>query len=177
LALGVACAAASAVLCFSASARADVSSWVYAGFGLLKDDTRSQRWTLQLEAGMGTAPAPFVLGGLVRAQPIIGLGTDLALLARGAMGSFVRGDFGLALDVGAYRRFWGEGSTGGTASLVLGAPWGITCSITGGYGTNDTRFGSVTLGLDFARLTVYRTTGQSWFKNPFVTDERGRGPR
>lgn len=126
---------------------------------------------------MGTPPGKFVLGGMFRAQPVIGLGTDLALLVRGASGSFVRGDYGLALDAGAFERFWGKHSTGGLASLVLGAPWGITCSLSGGIGTNDTRFASFTLGIDFARLTVYRTTGSSWFKNPYVTDEHGRGPR
>ncbi len=160
-------------------ARADVSSWVYAGFGpaFLNGDDERQRWSLQLETGIGSAPGAFVLGGMFRAQPIFGLGTDLALLARGATRGFVQGDFGLALDAGGYQRFWGEGSSGGLASLVLGAPWGVTASISGGMGTNDTRFATFTLGLDFARLTVYRTSGHSWFKNPYATDERGRGPR
>jgi hypothetical protein len=98
-------------------------------------------------------------------------------MARGATRGFVQGGFGLALDVGGYERLWGQKSSGGIAALSLGAPWGLTLSATGGMGTHDTRFASVTLGIDFARLTIYRTTGTRWFMNPFATDERGRGPR
>jgi hypothetical protein len=143
----------------------------------LSGANEKQRWTLQLEGGMGTPPGSFVLGGLFRAQSYFGYGTDVALLARGATGGFVQGDWGFAIDAGAYERFWGEKSQGGLGSLVLGAPWGITLSAGGGLGTNDQRFASVTLGLDFARLTVYRSSGTRWFSNPFVTDEKGRGPR
>jgi hypothetical protein len=101
----------------------------------------------------------------------------LALLVRGATGGFVQGRWGFAIDAGGYERFWEEGSQGGLAALALGAPWGVTLSASGGIGTNDHRFASVTLGLDFARLTVYRSSGTNWFMNPFVTDERGRGAR
>jgi len=167
-------------LSIGASAHADVSSWVYAGFGpgfLDQDGSEEQRWTLQLETGLGTPPAAVVFGGLFRVQPYFGEGTDLALLARGATRGFVQGGWGVALDLGGYERFWGRGSEGGLGSLVLGMPWGVTVSGTGGIGTNDQRFASVTLGLDFARLTVYRTHGTNWFLNPYATDERGRGPR
>ncbi|HET9931623.1 MAG TPA: hypothetical protein VFQ35_13075 [Polyangiaceae bacterium] len=159
------------------SARADVSSWAYAGLGpgFLRDDR--QRLTLQLDAGIGTPPATLVVGGVFRAQPYFKSGTDLALLARVATRGDVQGGFGLALDAGGYERFWGRHSEGGLAALNLGAPWGITLSVTGGMGTHDERFASFTLGFDFARLTVYRTTGTNWFSNPFATDDRGRGPR
>lgn len=132
---------------------------------------------MQLEGGFGTPPSSFVVGGLFRAQSYFKEGTDLALLLRGATGGFVQGGWGLAVDVGPYQRFWGHGSQGGLAALVLGAPWGITLSAGGGMGTNDQRFASATLGLDFARLTVYRSSGTRWFMNPYVTDEKGRGPR
>lgn len=145
------------------------------GQGFLSHDR--VRWTLQAEAGMGTPPGPLVFGGLFRIQPYFKEGTDLALLARVATGGFVQGGFGLALDAGGYERFWGEHSQGGLLALGVGAPWGVTLSATGGMGTNDERFASVTLGFDFARLTVYRTSGTNWFSNPFATDERGRGPR
>jgi hypothetical protein len=158
-------------------ARADVSSWVYAGFGPASFEGDKLRYTLQLETGLGTPPSTIVAGGLFRVQPYFGLGTDLALLGRVATSGFQQGGFGLALDAGGYQRFWGEGSSGGLGSLVLGAPWGITLSASAGTGTNDARFASLTLGLDFARLTVYRTSGTSWFPNPHATDERGRGPR
>jgi hypothetical protein len=163
---------------FSPSARADVSSWVYAGFGPASfEGGERQRYTLQLETGLGTPPAAIVAGGLFRVQPYFGEGTDLALLARVATRGFVQGGFGVALDAGGYERFWGEGSQGGLGSLVLGVPWGINLSASAGIGTNDARFASITLGLDFARLTVYRTSGTNWFLNPHATDERGRGPR
>jgi hypothetical protein len=118
-----------------------------------------------------------VAGGLFRVQPYFGEGTDLALLMRVATGGFVQGGFGVALDAGGYQRWWGEESSGGLGSVVLGAPWGITLSASAGVGTNDTRFASLTLGLDFARLTVYRTSGTNWFLNPHATDANGRGPR
>jgi hypothetical protein len=174
----VALASLAAGFLLADNARADVSSWVYAGFGpaYLKDVERD-RYTLQLEAGMGTQPAALVVGGLLRVQPYLGEGSDLALLARVATRGFVQGGFGLALDAGGYQRFWGEGSSGGLGSLVVGLPWGINVSASAGTGTNDTRFASLTLGLDFARLTVYRTYGTNWFLNPHTTDERGRGPR
>jgi hypothetical protein len=174
----LALASLAAVQAYSASATADVSSWVYTGFGLASfEGGESDRYTLQLETGLGTPPSAIVVGGLFRVQPYFGEGTDLALLARVATGGFVQGGFGVALDAGGYQRFWGEGSSGGLGSLVLGAPWGITLSATAGTGTNDARFASVTLGLDFARLTVYRTTGTNWFLNPHATYEGGRGPR
>jgi hypothetical protein len=132
---------------------------------------------LDVEAGLGTPPAGLVVGGLMRMQPYFKEGTDLSLLMRLATRGFVQGNFGLALDAGGYERFWGQHSQGGVGSLVLGAPWGITLNASAGLGTNDERFATFSLGLDFARLTVYRTSGTSWFKNPYATDERGRGPR
>lgn len=164
----------------SGTARADVSSWVYAGAGpaYLRSSGEDQwRSSLQLEAGMGSAPAPLVFGLLGRVHTFFGDGTDVAMLFRGASQGFQHGGFGLAVDAGGYLRFWGEDSQGGVASLVLGMPWGITLSAGGGIGTNDQQFATMTLGLDFARLTVYRTHGTSWFPNPFATDEKGRGPR
>ncbi|MGC4092148.1 MAG: hypothetical protein QM756_30555 [Polyangiaceae bacterium] len=170
--LGLVCA-----ISLPRSARADVSSWMYTGFGAGVLGREREALSLQLDAGMGTPPGRFVFGGVFRAQPYFKEGTDLALLARVATGGYVQGGFGLALDLGGYERFWGRHSQGGLAALNLGAPWGITASLSGGMGTNDERFASLTLGIDFARLTVYRTSGTQWFSNPFATDERGRGPR
>jgi hypothetical protein len=50
--------------------------------------------------------------------------------------------------------------------VVLGAPWGINLSLGGGMGSNDARQFGATLGVDFARLTVYRLAGENWFPNP-----------
>jgi hypothetical protein len=160
-----------AVLAHTAPARADVSSWAYFGTGVSSLEQRNLERrvnpTLAIETGLGTPPtSPLVVGGLFKLSALFGDGADLGLALRVANRSFVTGGFGLALDAGPYQRFWGDGSTGGHAALVLGAPWGITLSVGGGLGTNDARLFGATLGLDFARLTVYRLAGENWFLNP-----------
>jgi hypothetical protein len=172
----VACA-----LTVSPPARADVSSWLYFGGGPSWITTTERGTTtessLQMETGLGTPPADaLAAGGLFRVHTHFTRGTDLALLARVATHGFVNGGWGVGLDLGGYERFWEEGSTGLLGSLVLGAPWGITLSATAGFGTNDQRIYAGTLGIDLARLTIYRRTGESWFKNPFPAyrpEERG----
>jgi hypothetical protein len=160
-----------AALAYAGQALADVSSWAYVGSGVtsfkqqnldLKVDP-----TLSIETGVGTAPKhPIVVGGMFKLQALFGNGADLGLSLRVASQGFVTGRFGLAIDAGPYQRFWGQGSSGGQAALVLGAPWGITLSLGGGMGTNDARQYGASLGLDFARLTVYRLSGENWFPNP-----------
>jgi hypothetical protein len=152
-------------------ARADVSSWasVSAGPTYLNDgiDKRSVA-SLQMEAGIGTPPSGLLaVGGLFHLETHFGQGTDLGLLARFASRSFVLGDWGAAVDLGGYERFWGRGSAGGLGKLVLGAPWGLQLDLGGGFGTNDARFFGMTLGIDFARLSVFRTVGEKWFPNPY----------
>jgi len=163
-------AVAATLLC-APSARADVSSWAYVGGGVTSIKQRDLALkvdpTLAIETGIGTpATHPLVLGGMFKLHALFGDGADLALALRLATRGFVTGRFGLALDAGPYRRFWGAGSSGGQASLALGAPWGITLSIGGGMGTNSARDYGATLGVDFARLTVYRLSGENWFPNP-----------
>jgi hypothetical protein len=152
-------------------ARADVSSWAYVGSGASAFEQRGLelrvRPTLAIEAGVGTAPSQrFIVGGVVKSQTFFGNGTDLALALRVATQGFVTGRFGLALDAGAYHRGWGVGSNGGQAALVLGGPWGLTLSLGGGVGSHDARQLGATIGVDFARLTVYRLSGENWFPNP-----------
>jgi hypothetical protein len=152
-------------------ALADVSSWAYVGSGASQLEQRGLEQkldpTLAIETGIGTSPhRVLIFGGMFKLLALFGDGADLGLSARLASRGFVTGGFGLALDAGAYQRLWGEGSTGGQGALVLGAPWGITLSLGGGYGTNDARQFGASLGLDFARLTVYRLSGENWFPNP-----------
>lgn len=158
------------LLC-SERARADVASWIYVGGGATavqqEELERRVAPTLAIEAGMGTpATHPLIVGGMFKVLTLFGEGADLGLSLRFASRSFVTGGFGLALDAGPYQRFWGQGSTGGQAALVLGAPWGITLSVGGGFGTNNAKQLGATLGLDFARLTVHRLAGENWFPNP-----------
>jgi hypothetical protein len=156
---------------FARPARADVSSWASAQTGpTYLDDGRSKRWvpSLELETGLGLPPSGLlVVGGLFHVETHFGLGTDFGLLSRFATRGFVLGDWGAAVDLGAYERFWGRGSAGGLAKVVLGAPWGLQLDAGGGYGTKDARHFSVTLGIDFLRLTVFRTVGESYFPNPY----------
>jgi hypothetical protein len=157
-------------LLLSTSAHADVSSWLFPGLGPSarweEDGTASSYLSLQIDTGLGTDPShPLIFGPLLRMQTHFGLTTDFALLARGATQGFVIGDWGLALDVGGYVRTT-ENHQGLVGSLVLGAPWGITLSVTGASAFDDRYLGSAVLGVDFARLTVYRTTGTTWWRNP-----------
>lgn len=160
-----------AALLHTAAAHADVSSWAYVGSGVSSIEQRGLERRLDpsivLETGIGTTPSkPVVVGGMFKLLGLLGDGADVGLSLRLATRGFVTGRFGLALDAGPYQRFWGEGSTGGQAALVLGAPWGITLSVGGGVGSKDARQIGATLGLDFARLTVYRLSGENWFPNP-----------
>lgn len=118
---------------------------------------------------MGSDPShPLIVGGLFSLEPHFGYGSDLALSVRTATRGYVNGQFGLALDLGGYERFWGEqGSAGGTGTLWLGAPWGISLGAGASVGSHDAHGFSAILGIDFARLTVYRNAGTSWFMNPF----------
>ena len=158
---------------WSGSAGADVSSWMFVGAGPASvDDGDSGGWEtdplLAIETGLGTpATSPLVFGGMFKMGTLFSRGTDLGLCLRTATKGYVLGGWGAALDLGGYQRFWETGSTGGLGSLVLGAPWGITLGVSGGIGTNDARHVSAVLGIDFARLTVYRRSGENWFMNPY----------
>jgi hypothetical protein len=162
----------------AAPAGADVSSWMFVGGGPTwtgqVDGAMDTQPSLQIEAGIGTPPADSVIfGALYQTHTHFGQGTDLGLFLRTATHGFVNGDFGGAIDLGGYQRWWGIGSSGLQGALVLGAPWGITLSAGGGLGTNDARHFGAVLGIDFARLTIYRRTGDSWFKNPFPAHRPG----
>jgi hypothetical protein len=153
------------------AARADVSSWFYAGGGptWLSEQGSSfeVRPTMQLDVGMGTAPSgTVIIGALARSTTYFGAGTDLGLALRAATGDFARGGFGLALDAGAYKRWWGMGSAGPMGSLQLGAPFGLQLSLNAAFGTDEhLRYGA-TFGIDLLRLTVCRVSGEQWWPNP-----------
>ena len=163
--------AALAVFTLGKPAHADVSSWASVASGpTWLDDGVEKRSvaSLQMNAGIGTPPSGFlVVGGLFDMTTHFGQGTDLGLLGRLATRGFVLGDWGGALDLGGYERFWGRGSAGMLGKVVLGAPWGLQLGLGGGFGSKDAKFFGVTLGVDFARLTVFRTVGENWFPNPY----------
>jgi hypothetical protein len=179
----LAIASAVAAFAFAATARADVSAWAFAGGGAIawkqppidptapatsstKPDLGLQG-TMAFDIGAGSSPAaPFIVGGFFRVMPVIGHGTDLALLARVATRGFQTGPFGIALDAGAYQRFWGEQSTGFMGEVAVGGPLGLELRLLGARGTHDAlAFGGV-LGIDLLRLTVFRGTLLDWWPNP-----------
>jgi hypothetical protein len=154
------------------TAYADVSSWAFVGGGAsqLHQEALSSRTAsaMRVQFGLGTDPShPLILGGLFSLEPNFGYGSDLALFVRLATRGYVNGGFGLALDAGPYERFWGQRSVGGASMLWLGAPWGVSLGLGGSLGSHDASGFSAILGIDFARLTVYRNAGTSWFPNPF----------
>lgn len=175
--LRIALAALAAVGAFGLPrlARADVSSWASVAAGPTwldeggENDTGFESVpTLALLTGLGSSPEnALVVGGAFQMQTHFSRGTDLGLLARVATQGFVLGDWGAALDLGGYARFWGQHSEGGLGALSLGAPWGITLTANGSLGTHEARSFGVTLGIDFARLTVFRSVGTNWFPNPY----------
>lgn len=159
-------------LSLPSAARADVSSWLFVGSGPSWVHDRQSGTTLQpalqLDTGMGTDPSHAVIvGGVLRWQTHFGRGTDLGLVLRTATGGFVNGDWGGAIDLGGYERWWGVGSSGGTAALVLGAPWGVTLTLGGALGSNEGRGMTAVLGVDLARLTIYRRSGSAYWQNSF----------
>lgn len=162
----------------AARARADVSSWVSVAAGpavAVMDDESAWYPSLKLDAGLGTPPSgAVILGGGFRFGALFGLGADLGVALRVASGGYARGGWGVAADLGAYHRFAHE-SDGGSARLTLGAPWGLILAGTSSLGVEGTTTAELLFGLDFARLTAHRTTGQQWWPNPLATARARRG--
>ncbi len=160
-----------AVTLFSSStALADVSSWLFVGGGPARPGIGQKKWVsaLQFDVGMGTDPAnDFVVGGVARLQPLLGEGSDLGLLLRGATHGYANGEWGVALDAGLLQRWWGESATAAMGSVNLGGPWGIGIAVSGVAAEREPLGFSAVLGVDLARLTVYRRSGSSWWPNSF----------
>lgn len=160
------------VLTLAGHASADVSSWLtLAGGGSTvewRGNPRTEQGAMLLETGMGSPPAgDVVVGGLFRTHTHFSRGTDVALLVRTATHGFANGGWGGAVDLGPYQRWWGREHAGWSGNLVLGAPWGLVLSVGAGVGDADSTTYAASLGVDLARLTVYRRTGEAWWENPF----------
>jgi hypothetical protein len=172
------------VTLLASTARADVSSWLFFGMGPSAFDRSSYgqdiRTSMQLDTGLGLPPSYDIVPGLLlRMNTRFGQGSDVALLVRTATGGYARGNWGVAVDLGAYERWWGnEPSAGFAGTLSLGAPWGITLSTNFQQGSNDVRTFGAILGLDLARFTVYRSSGLTWWSNPYPAPpaRERRGP-
>lgn len=155
----------------SSLALADVSSWIYVGAGAAQLDspsvTRAQNpLTLQLDAGFGSAPTgPLVVGFAAKTWTYIDHGADVGLALRLTTPGYSLGNWGLALDLGATERFWGQTTTLASSSLSFGLPWGLNLAATAASDFGDTQSLVLTLGFDWARFTVHRTSGERWWRN------------
>jgi hypothetical protein len=167
----VAAALAAGFSCAARPARGDVSSWLFVGSGPswlnLEQGPYKLRSTMQIDLGVGTPPSgAIVVGGLTRMTTFFGKGTDMALAVRVATQRFVLGDWGAAFDAGGFGRWWGDDRSGYLTTLQLGAPYGLTLSLNGSFGSDGERTYGALFGVDFLRLTVYRLGGESWWVNP-----------
>jgi hypothetical protein len=121
---------------------------------------RQTQGAVQIDAGFGSNPnRALVVGGLLRALAHFGAGPDWAVLLRSTSGGFSRGDWGVALDLGGYQRWWGPESTGFTGTLWGGGPWGLQLGATASLGSEQARTFGLTLGIDWARATAHRQSG------------------
>jgi len=156
---------------WSSPCRADVSSWFFTGGGPSWLSEQKSNYdmvpSLQFDLGLGTTPSrSLVVGVLSRTTTHFGRGTDLALAVRATTGGFSRGGWGLALDAGLYKRWWGRESWGPTTSLHLGAPYGLQLTMNGALGTHDHRTLGIMVGIDLLRLTIHRPANDNWWRNP-----------
>src|SRR4051794_22693508 len=84
------------LLCTARSARADVSSWVFAGGGVSqlaqKGLDSSTVGSMRVHFGIGTDPShPLVLGGLFSFEPHFTYGSDISQSLRLATRGYVNG--------------------------------------------------------------------------------------
>lgn len=183
LSLGI--AAAGLVALTPKTARAEASAWasVSGGASGLKagGDSFHFRGSMQFDAGVGTSPAnAFIFGTIFRVNTMIKEGTDLSLSLRGCTRGFQVGDWGIAVDAGAYLRPFNPGTppitslptTGFVGGVVLGGPFGLQLSVLAHYGMNTSYGGSASLGIDLLRLTVYRQSSLQWWPNPMSPSVR-----
>lgn len=169
---------AAATVAAASPAAADVSSWlaVGGGYGLEHNAvaSRTDRATaLGFSLGVGSSPRnPVVVGGMLRTMTFFTLGTDLSLAARVASGGFARGQWGLAVDVGAAGRWWKQGDYGSyplQGIVTLGAPWGLQLALGAHFwsigGDPVARGGFAMFEVDLLRLTVMRhgATDRLWY--------------
>jgi len=190
-AFGLALVTASLVGLRAREARADVSSWLAVGGGYAFERNRvigenDFASALTYSIGVGTSPLrSFVVGGVVRGTTFFDLGTDVGLAVRGATGGFARGDWGLAVDVGAVWRPWRTESYGSwplQGVVTVGAPWGFQLALGTEVGTLTNRLsamgGFAALEIDLLRLTVMRQgPTERWWPNPVPAGghETGQG--
>lgn len=170
-----------AVALVAPSAHAEPSSWLSlgGGYGFQHDGYfggTDKGGVFTGAIGVGSSSrSPFVVGGVFRTTVFFDLGTDISLAARFATGSFARGDWGLALDLGVAGRFWRDQDYGHfpiQAIAIFGAPWGLQLGVGADVwdvsgDTPKARGGFAVLEIDLLRLTAMRSGDtMKWWPNP-----------
>jgi hypothetical protein len=170
----VAIAAAGVAVALSSPARADVSSWLFTGGGgsliARQGADRAVAPSFQLDTGLGLpATYPISVGGVARWQIRFGEGTELAEFVRTSTRGYNQGEWGAAIDLGVYERFFYDRKPGFAGTLSVGGPYGVTLNLDGADSTRNLTSFAVVLGIDLARFTVYRHSGLNWLTNPYPT--------
>ena len=169
----LAVASSLAAIAVASPARAEASAWVFVGGGGMlwkqsQDASYNPAGTMVIDAGAGSSPdGRVIIGGIFRFQPVFPAGgVDMSVLARICTHGFQAGDWGLAVDVGGFGRYWGNQSIGFSGSASLGMPLGFTLMAQTELGIDHAFSFSVTGGVDLLRLTIYRQTLLQWWQNP-----------
>ena len=172
-----------ATLACAGSARADITSWLAlgGGAGVQRSDASGNvdaAPNFSASIGVGSSPIPpVIVGGVFRTIVHFGLGTDISLAARVATRGFVRGGFGLAIDVGPAYRYWRGGDYGRypiQGVLTIGLPAGLQVGLGGHIWSIDNLGGAApsamggfaVLELDLLRLTLMRKDNLEYWPNP-----------
>lgn len=168
------------MLASSATANADITSWLAlgAGGGVQRSDVSGSvdaAPSFSASIGVGSSPAPpVIVGGVFRTLVHFGLGTDISVSARVATRGFVRGGFGLAIDVGPAYRYWRGGDYGRyplQGVITVGLPAGLQVGIGGHFWSLDNANSAMgafaVLELDLLRLTLMRKDNlEQYWPNP-----------
>jgi hypothetical protein len=181
LSLGLSTLAASLV---TSPARADVSSWFSLAPGVsVIDQTAVSQGTatpsgvvpsglLDLDSGLGTHPGrPVVFGAIFHFAAQWAVGADLGGAMRFCSGSYARGDWGFGVDLGADYRVATFGGAAPFARVFVGAPYGLVLQLSGSYREGDVGTLSLSLGLDFARLSTHRSYWTEVLPSPLVSPD------
>jgi len=168
----LACGLTLATLVGASEARADPCGWAETGGGVVvwkqgDGAAVTATPTMSIDVGLGSDPdGPVIVGGIMRLQPYFGYGSDLAWLARLALGGFQSDWIGVAIDAGLSERLWGDKSTAFLGEVVVAGPIGLQLNVMGSYGTDYAAGFGATLGFDFARMLVGRGHLLNWWPNP-----------
>ena len=169
-------ATTTASLLLSAPAQAETSSWYSVAAGASVIDQPSTRdpvasGLMEVDLGVGLPPTgPVVFGGVMHVGAHFAVGVDLGGAFRITTVGYSYGAWGLGLDLGAQYRVATDAGASGYARALLGGPFGLVLALGGSYGEQNVGTLGLTLGIDFARLTVHRRYALAGYPSPLRTE-------